>query len=214
MHRIVMPLLGWSLALLIVVAIPAHGEVFKDGKDYFTLSSPVPVRDKSKVEVVEMFWYGCPHCYSFDPLVNAWRAKQPEFVDFWRSPAVFSNTWKIHAQAFYTAEVLNVGEEMHQPLFDALVRDKKKLNSENALAKFFAGYGVAAESFRKAYNSFSVKSRVEQAHMRSVNYRLTGVPAIIVNGKYRVEPGGAGNFQRFLEIVDYLVEMEHKMPAS
>lgn len=210
MQKITLSFFFLCLSLLAGVSGTVQGEVFEEGKDYFALSAPIPVRDKSKVEVVEKFWYGCPHCNSFDPYIQAWRTKQPDYVDFWHSPAVFSKTWKTHAQAYYTAEVLGVGEELHQPLFDALARDKKPLNNEGTLAKFFSDFGISEDKFKKAYNSFGVKSKVEQAAKRSVNYRITGVPAIIVNGKYRIEPGGAQSFPRFLEIVDYLVELERK----
>ncbi len=197
------------LALSVGLAFTAHAaEPFANGKDYFTLKKTIPVRDSSKVEVVELFWYGCPHCYKFDPYVAAWDKKQPEHVDFWHSPAVFSKLWKLHAQAFYTAEALGVGKQMHIPLFNALVRDKRRITTEGALTNLFVENGIEQEKFEKAFNSFSVRSQVEQAAKRTMNYKITGVPAIIVNGKYRVEPGAAGTFPRMLQIVDYLVEKE------
>lgn len=210
MLRITAPWVLLVFAFILGVGSHAYGEGFKEGKDYIALKTTVPVRDNSKVEVLELFWYGCPHCDKFDPFITGWKNKQPEYVDFWHSPAIFSNLWKVHAQAFYTAEVLGVGEQMHRPLFDALVRDKKPLTGEKSLAKFFASHGVNEDEFLKAYNSFSVKSKVQQAEKRTKNYSITGVPAVIVNGKYRVEPGGAGTFGRFLEIVDYLVAKEQK----
>ena len=204
----------WILSFVFLFGMVTHAfaEEFVEGKDYALLKAPMPVRDSSKVEVVELFWYGCPHCYTFDPYVAAWRKKQQEDVDFWHSPAVFSKVWKMHAQAFYAAEALGVGEKIHEPLFDAVIKEKRKLTSEDALAKFFAENGVEEAKFKKAYNNFGVKSKVEQAAKRAVNYRITGVPAMIVNGKYRIEPGMAGNggFPRMLEIVDYLVEKERK----
>ena len=186
----------------------AMADEYTQGRDYQVLPAQVPVRDASKIEVVELFWYGCPHCYHLEPLVSVWHKALPEDVDFWRSPAAFKGTWKTHAQAFYTAEVMGIGEEIHQPLFDALARDRKPLNSESALAKFFSQFGVTEEKFKKAYNSFSVKSKVEQAAARGVSYRVTGVPVLIVNGKYRVEPGLAGSFERMLKIADFLIAKE------
>ena len=214
MRRMFTPVFLWSLALLLGFIAPVYGETFEDGKDYFTLKTPAPVRDKTKVEVVELFWYGCPSCRAFDPLVSAWKAKQPEFVDFWHSPAVFSKVWKVHAKAFYAADALGVGEEMHQPLFDALYKDKKSLPNENALAKFFSGYGIEEEKFRKAYNSFSMNPMVEQAVKRSKNYGVKNVPVMVVNGKYWVEVRAAGSYSRLLEIVDYLVEKERQAQGS
>ncbi len=196
------------MALSVAWVSPVMADEYTEGKDFQSLPSQLPVRDASKVEVVEVFWYGCPHCYHLEPLISKWHEALPGDVDFWRSPAAFNGTWKTHAQAFYTAEALGVGEEMHQPLFDALARDRKPLNSEKALATFFAQFGVEEEKFRKAYNSFSVKSKVEQAAARGISYRVSGVPVLIVNGKYRVEPGLAGSFERMLKITDYLVEKE------
>lgn len=207
MQRIVSLLLVWVLAG-VGLAVAEDAPQFSEGKDYKTLPQEVPTRDKAKVEVVELFWYGCPHCYRFDPIISKWQKNLPADVDFWHSPAAFNKTWRTHAQAFYTAEALGVSKKMHQPLFDALARDRKTLNSEDALAKFFGQYQVEEDKFRKAYNSFSVKSKVEQAASRSVSYRATGVPALIVNGKYRIDSGTAGSFERMLKIADFLIAKE------
>ncbi|WP_020410647.1 thiol:disulfide interchange protein DsbA/DsbL [Hahella ganghwensis] len=210
-----LPLVMWMvLVCLGFVAQGAMAEEFVDGKDYQSLPSQVPVRDSSKIEVVELFWYGCPHCYKFDPLVSKWEHQLPEDVDFWQSPAAFNRTWKLHAQTFYAAEALGVSDEMHQPLFDALAGQHKPLNSEDSMAKFFAQYGIEEEKFRKAYNSFSVKSKVQQAVSRGASYRVSGVPVLIVNGKYRIEPGQAGSFERMLKIADFLVEKERAAQGS
>ncbi|OZG74949.1 disulfide bond formation protein DsbA [Hahella sp. CCB-MM4] len=210
-----LPFVMWVvLACIGLVSKGVMAEDFVDGKDYQSLPAQVPVRDSSKIEVVEMFWFGCPHCYRFDPMVTNWKKKLPEDVDFWQSPAAFNRTWKLHAQTFYAAEALGVADQMHQPLFDALARDHKPLNSEDAMAEFFAQHGIEEEKFKKAYNSFSVKSKVQQAVSRGTSYRITGVPVLIVNGKYRIEPGQAGSFERMLKIADYLVEKERSAQGS
>jgi thiol:disulfide interchange protein DsbA len=198
------------LSLFAVNLAAEEAPVWQEGKHYEVLPYPVRTRDESKVEVVELFWYGCPHCYSFNPLIHSWAEKQDAGVDFWLSPAVFGKDWKVHAQAFYALEALGVREKMHQPFFDALVRDRKRLTNEDQLAAFFASQGVTEEDFRKAYNSFSVKSKVDQADARGKSYRATGVPAMIVNGKYRISASSAGSNEAMLEVIDYLVAKERK----
>jgi thiol:disulfide interchange protein DsbA len=205
-----------ALVLMLVVSFvssPVWAEEPKkwvEGEHYKVLPFPVRTRDANKIEVVELFWYGCPHCYKFNPLVHAWAKTQPELVDFWLSPAVFGKDWKTHAQAFYALEALGVQEEMHQPFFDALVKERKRLKNEDQLAEFFASLGVKEKDFRKAFNSFSIKSKVDQADARGKSYRATGVPAMIVNGKYRVSSSTAGSNAAMLEVVDYLIAKELK----
>lgn len=181
-----------------------------EGEHYKVLPYPVRTRDDAKVEVVELFWYGCPHCYKFNPIVHAWAERQDEGVDFWLSPAVFGKDWKTHAQTFYALEALGLREKMHQPLFDALVRDRKRLKNEDQLAEFFAGLGVNEKEFRKAFNSFSIKSKVDQADARGKGYHATGVPSIIVNGKYRISASTAGGNEAMLKVADYLIAKERK----
>ncbi|WLQ12244.1 thiol:disulfide interchange protein DsbA/DsbL [Hahella aquimaris] len=197
-----------------LVALAARAETYVEGQHYKTLPAPIPVLDASKIEVVELFWYGCPHCYKFDPLVNAWKKSLPEDVSFFRSPAAFNKIWKAHAQAFYTAEALDVSDKMHQPLFDALARDQQSLNSEDDLAKFFAQYDVEEARFKKAYNSFSVKSKVEQAASRALSARATGVPALVVNGKYRIDAIRGGTYEDMLKVADFLIDKERQAKGS
>lgn len=196
------------LWMLPVFSIAQAEEQWQAGKHYHVLSYPVRTRDASKVEVVELFWYGCPHCYSFNPLVHHWAKNLSDDVDFWLSPATFGKTWELHAQAFYAGEALGVQEKMHQPLFDAIARDHKPLSSQSALAKFFAGYGVDEDAFNKAFTSFSVKAKLGQANSRARGYRATGVPALVVNGKYRIDASSAGGHENMLKVADFLIEQE------
>lgn len=210
----------WAKLILVMIMLPmslmassAYAESTDNaewiaGKHYKVLPYPVRTRDASKIEVVELFWYGCPHCYKFNPMVHHWSEGLSDDVDFWLSPATFGPVWTIHAQAFYAAEVLGVQEKMHQPLFDAIVRDRKPLSSEAELSRFFAGFGVDEKDFKKAFKSFSVKSKVEQANARARSYRATGVPALIVNGKYRISATEAGNNENMLKVADFLIEKE------
>ncbi len=198
----------------VTTAVMAEESEWVAGKHYKVLPYPVRTRDASKIEVVELFWYGCPHCYQFNPLVHHWEKGLADDVDFWLSPATFGKAWVTHAQAFYAAQALGVQDRLHQPLFDAIARDRQPLNSEDALARFFTGYGVEEKDFKKAYNSFSVKSKVDQANARGRSYRATGVPALIVNGKYRISASEAGSHENMLKVADFLIAQERASMAA
>lgn len=193
--------------LLIACCLPAlaWSEAFTEGTDYVRLPEPVRTRDASKVEVVELFWYGCPHCYHFEPSVKAWLAKKPADVDFWRSPAIFNARWALHAQAFYTAEVLGISEKVHTPLFEALAANHDGLANVDQIAEFFGKYGVSKADFMSAWESFGVGSAMKQAEARQRSYEVSGTPSIIVNGKYRVT---AKSLEQVLPVVDFLVQQE------
>ena len=173
-----------------------------------TLSPAQPVQNPDKVEVIEFFWYGCPHCYSLEPSVVAWLKTKPTNVEFIRQPAVFSDLWGKHAKAFFTAEALGVSEKVHADFFDAIQNKKQKLTSEDELAKFFAAHGVKDEDFRAAYNSFLVDAKMRQAETMAARYGITGVPAIVVNGKYRVTATTAKSQENMINITNQLIEQE------
>jgi len=175
---------------------------------YQTLSPAQPTQHADKVEVIEFFWYGCPHCYSFEPLLNKWVKSQPANVEFIRQPAVFSDTWGKHAKAYFTAEALGVVDKIHADFFDAVQNKKEKLETEEQLAKFFAAHGVDETQFHEAYNSFLVDSKMRQAPAIAARYGITGVPAIVVNGKYLTNGNLAGSHEKMLEVMDKLIKQE------
>ena len=181
---------------------------FVAGTHYEVLPEPVPTRDRQKIEVVELFWYGCTHCFHFEPLIKTWKSKQPTDVDYHAVPAMWNKKMALHAQAFYTAQSLGILEKIHEPFFNRLNVQKKSLNDENELADFFAGFGVDREKFRKTFNSFGVTSQVNLADSRARSYRIQGTPEMIVNGKYRVSSSQTGSQARMLEVVDFLVAKE------
>ena len=175
---------------------------------YETLSPAQPVQNPDKIEVIEFFWYGCPHCYSLEPSMVAWLKTKPANVEFIRQPAVFSDLWGKHAKAFFTAEALGVGEKVHADFFDAIQNKKQKLTSEDELAKFFVAHGVKDEDFRSAYNSFLVDAKMRQAETMAARYGITGVPAIIVNGKYRVTATTAKSQDNMIAVTNQLIQQE------
>ncbi len=197
------------LLSLVLSAWGAHAQVFEAGEHYEVLPIPVKPVVEGKVEVVEVFSYGCIHCFSFDPLIEGWHGAIPDDVSFERLPAIFSQDWALLAQLYYTAEVLDVLDKVHTPIFNGIHVDRVDLRDPNVAADLFEREaGVAKEQFLEVSNSFSVRSRSQQAMGRTRAYRITGVPTMVVAGKYRVDGRMAGSNGKMLEIVDFLVEKE------
>lgn len=174
------------------------------GKDYTVLANPTPALSDGQVEVREFFWYGCPHCYTLEPHVAAWLKTKPEGVRFERSPAALNAVWESNARGYYVAEALGIVEKTHGPLFAAIQVDKQRLFSQKSLATFYAGFGVKEANFNGLYNSFTVSAKVAQSRNLAMRYQLTGVPAMVVNGKYLVPGEGA----RTIAVVKALVAQE------
>ena len=177
---------------------------------YETLSPAQPVQNPDKIEVIEFFWYGCPHCYSLEPSMAAWLKTKPGNVEFIRQPAIFSDLWGKHAKAYFTADALGVVEKVHADLFDAIQNKKQKLTSEDDLAQFFVAHGVKDEDFRASYNSFLVDAKMRQAETMAARYGITGVPALVVNGKYRVTATTAKSQENMINITNQLIQQESK----
>lgn len=177
---------------------------------YETLTVAQPVQNPDKVEVIEFFWYGCPHCYHLEPAMEAWLKTKPANVEFIRQPAVFSELWGKHAKAYFTAEALGVVDKVHADFFDSIQNKKLKLTSEDELAKFFVAHGVKEEDFHTAYNSFLVDTKMRKAESIGKDYGITGVPALIVNGKYRVTGPSAKSQENMLTVVNDLIKQESK----
>lgn len=195
--------------LITVAALAAHAEpTFKLGEQYEKITPPQPTQSADKVEVVEVFWYGCGHCNDFEPYLEKWLEQKPEYVSFRRLPGIFSKTWIPHARAYFAEEILGVTDRIHKAFFDAVHVERRHLDDEASLAEFFAEYGVSEEEFRNAFNSFTVDSKVRQAIKASHDYGISGVPSIIVNGKYRTSARLAGNFEDLLKVVDFLIDRE------
>ncbi len=180
------------------------------GKGYKDLAAIQPVQDSTKVEVIEFFWYGCPHCYQFEPLLEKWHSTIPANVNFIRQPAVFNKLWGKHAKIYFTAEALGVVDKVHSDLFYAIQINKQQLTSEADLAKFFVAHGVGEADFHDAYNSFIVDTKMRQAKTMGPRYGITGVPAIVVNGKYLVNGKTAGSHEGMIKVINELITQESK----
>lgn len=207
-----------KLSVVFFLALTAFGlsgissaEEFIAGQDYKTISPAVPAAAPGKVQVVEMFWYGCPHCYDFDPVLDGWLEDKPANVEFVRIPAIFNNArWKLHAQAFYTAEVLEIMDKFHQPFFVAIQKNKQRMATKEEIGNFFKRLDVDAKTFDDAFESFAVQAKVRRAADLSRQYGLDGVPAIIVNGKYLAEGTMAKSYERMIRIIESLIARESR----
>ncbi len=196
------------LLVLAYVAVPAAGAEFEAGVHYEVLPIPVDTMAPGKIEVVEVFSYGCPACFSFDTPLSAWLAQLPDDVAFRRMPAMVRQDWVVFAQAFYSAELLGVSERVHTPLFEAVHLRRLDMHDPNMLATVFRdAAGVDQDEFLKVFESFGVRSKTLQADAQGRMYRVTGVPTMIVDGKYRVYGGMLqGTNIRPLTVVDYLID--------
>ncbi len=197
------------LALLFTSSVFAQPSLYVEGTHYETIAKPVRTADPAKIEVAEVFWYGCPHCYAFEPLLESWMAKLPADVAFVRSPGMWNAMMETHAQIYYVAQNLGVLDKTHEVVFDAIHQKQNYLQTPEAVRALFVEQGVDPAAFDKAWASFGVTSAVKQAGTRMREYGVNGVPNLIINGKYRVSAGDAVATQAdMLKVADFLIAKE------
>src|SRR5665647_1074498 len=155
-----------------------------EGRDYTILPDPRPTESGKNIEVLEFFWYGCPHCYDLHPLIKAWLKRMPKDVSFRYIPAVFRANWVPGTKTFYTLEVLGVRDKLHDKVYDAIHLDKIDLSKEDILFDWMAKQGIERQKFIDTYNSFSVQNQASRSAQLSKDYSLSGVPAVVVDGRY------------------------------
>ena len=198
-------------SLLLSLAVSsAYAGPQEDGYQEIVPAQPTQA-PAGKIEVVEVFWYGCPHCYHFEPYLEKWLQTKPDDVVFRRVPGVLNQSWLPHAKAYFTAEKLGILDKIHRPLFDAIHKDRKPIFTEDQLRDFFAEFGVDPDEFTKIYNSDEVETKTKQAFFLARGYRLTGVPSMIVNGKYLTSGTLTGSYENMLKVVDDLIKKERNL---
>jgi len=168
------------------------------------------VTQSDKIEVVEFFSYGCGHCFNAEPYMHAYEKQVADDVEFLRVPVSFNPFFEHLARAFYAAKGLDASEEAHIAMFDAIHIKRQDFRTVEAVADFYAEYGVNKEQFIKAFNSFSVNAQLKRDKQLSQAYQVTGVPTVIVNGAYNTGGVKAGNFGTWFQILDFLTESERK----
>jgi thiol:disulfide interchange protein DsbA len=175
--------------LLVSIAAPLAAQQPGLPPDVQELPTPVATDAKGKVEVVEFFWYGCPHCYTLEPMLEKWVKEQPKDVEFRRVPATFNEQWAAAGRVYYALESLSLVERLHKPLFDAIHKDGLRVTNPQALAQWLEKNGVDAKKFADAEKSFAVESKLKRARALLEQARIDGVPALLINGKYIVPAG-------------------------
>ena len=195
--------LGTSLAL--------RAQGFDPTGRFTLIEPPQPTETPGKVEVVDVFWYGCPHCYAFLPYMEKWMERRADYIAVRRMPAILRDSWENHARAFYVAQQLGIAELLHRPIFDAIHLDGLRLDTQEGIAKFFAERaGVSTDKFNAAWGSFTVQTLLQKSRVMQRNYRVRGTPSVVIAGKYLTSGSQAGSYPELLKVVDALAAMEHK----
>lgn len=182
---------------------------YQEGLHYFLIDQ-APVTTGDKIELVEAFSYLCTHCNTFEPYINGWIKRKPENVEFRRLPVVFGrSSWELYARGYVTANLMNVSEEAHMAMMDRLWKEKKMMRSMDEIADFYSQFGLDKDKFLSTSRSFAVDSRIRKDQLAVKSYGITGTPALVLNGKYRISGNAAvANFDVLLDVVDYLIELE------
>ncbi|HYL89259.1 MAG TPA: thiol:disulfide interchange protein DsbA/DsbL [Burkholderiales bacterium] len=205
MKKIVSLLAVVLMAPLVALAQGSGGYKYSELKP----AQPISVEGK-KIEVIEFFWYGCPHCYNLEPFLEPWAKKLPPDVQFRRVPAVFNPRWEHDAEIFYTFDALGVLDRVHEKFFDAIHRDGLRTDNPEALAQWLQRNGIDPKKFNETMKSFTVKSRTGRARQMSIAYAIDGTPAMAVQGKYTVSAEQGGSREGMLQTVSYLVDQIRK----
>ena len=201
----------WLLGLVVLAVFSGAANAqsaFKEGVDYQTISPPVKTSNPDKVVVTEIFWYGCPHCFRFEPFVERWSARLPEGVIFEQVPSSLNPRWTEHARAYYSFKMMGVLDQAHKAFFDEIHLKRERLSSLDTIAEFVAKLGLDEKAFRESYFSFPVETQIRKNIQKEKKYGHRGVPAVIVNGKYLVSASAAGSNERMIEIMNHLVGRE------
>lgn len=200
-----------SLALRISESKPEPPSQWKEGTHYTRLIPTQPTNaPPGQIEVTEMFWYGCPHCYALDPFLEAWRKNgKAAYVSFVRVPVMWGAVHRAHARVFYTAEMLGKADELHTPIFDAIQKNHQPLTDPAGIEQFFTSHGVSAADFQKSFSSFAVEASLKRAETLGMRYKVDSVPMIVVNGKFVTDVGKAGGQAQLINLINELASREH-----
>ena len=196
---------------LVTLPVAAQAQSYKEGSDYLVLDKPAPTEAAAgKVEVVEFFWYGCPHCNIFEPQLDAWLKTAPKNVAFRRAPVSFRPDFEPHQRLYYVLEAMGKLDELHKKVFYTIHVEKQPLNSAPLVAAWAEKQGIDPAKFAEMYNSFSVSTKVRKATQLQDSYQVDGVPALGVAGRYYTSSSQAKSMERALLIATHLVALPRK----
>lgn len=184
-----------------MVGMTANAATFEAGTDYRVLDNPDNIKGDTVV-VREFFWYGCPHCYALEPHIEKWLKTKPDDVAFFRTPAAMNPVWETNARGFYAAQLMGYEGKTHTNMFDTIHKGNKRLFDKESLTNWYAAQGLDKGKFSGLYDSFAVNARIARSQEAAQKYGLTGVPAVVVHGKYVVQ----GETEKVPQVVDFLID--------
>jgi thiol:disulfide interchange protein DsbA len=197
--------LAFFAAAVLSLSVFASPESAFEGHDYTRLDTAQPVATGKKIEVLEFFWYRCPHCYQLEPGLNTWLKKLPKDAQIRRIPAVFRDDWMPGAKIYYTLEQMRLLDRLHHKVFDAYHKENLNLNDPAVLGDWIAKQGVDRKKFEAIYNSFSTQSKATRGARLAGTYSINGVPAFIIDGKYSTSMSMTEGEPRLFEVLDQLI---------
>jgi thiol:disulfide interchange protein DsbA len=198
------------LSALVLAGPVACAQGYSEGVQFTALTPPQPTNvEKGKVEVVEVFWYGCPHCFAIEPKFKAWQQDtMPKNVQVVLVPATWNDLVKLHARVYYTAELLKKLPQLHEEIFREINVRGNHLETPEKIEKYFTSHGVAKQDFDKIWNSFGIESKLRRADELARSYKVTGTPAFVVNGRWLTDVKDAGGEDQLFKVLTYLTERE------
>ena len=213
-----------ALALTLCLASVAGGSdkvehdsavEFQEGMHYHEIWPAVAINaEPGTVEILELFWYGCPHCYEFEKYLEGWKQDKPANIAFVSMPVALNRSWLSHARAYYALEKTGELERIHPLFFDAIHLQGRRLRDMESMMRFLSQHGVDVDEFKKAYNSPYVEAKVKHSGQLARQYGANSVPTVIIHGKYRTTASDAGGYERLLQLVNWLAKREAGLMAT
>lgn len=211
-----MRFIALTAALAFILSSGAVTAQVLAGRDYRLVDPPQPVESGTKIEVLEFFWYGCPHCNNLQPPLKAWLKRKPADVEFKRVPAVFQDSWVPLTKAYFAIEAMGLVDKLHHDVFAAVHEQKIRLQDPKVLFDWMGKHGVDRQKFADTYNSFAVRARTQRAMEMTRNYDIPGTPALVVDGKYltapsmTLNPDNSINYDRYFRVLDEVIALARK----
>jgi len=197
-------------AAMLVFAMSAFSSAaHAQANGYEELPNPPKKADENRVEVLEYFWFGCPHCYAFEPTINGWAADKPDHVDFVREAPPLNPAWTPHSQAYYASQVLGIQEEFFEPFFNAIHKEKKRLASPKQISKWAGNLGIDGvdeEKFLKTMSSFAVDAKIRRSMEMARADGINSVPSVVIDRRYKTSGSVAGSNERVVDVIRALSE--------
>nr|CAA6801815.1 MAG: Periplasmic thiol:disulfide interchange protein DsbA [uncultured Thiotrichaceae bacterium] len=209
----VLPALLLAVAGLTVCIPESQARTFTENVEYAVITPPLGTQvEEGQVEVAEVFWYGCPHCYSLEPTIEEYLKTKPENVTFSRVPAMLDAKWSFHGKLYYVGQMLDAdgSKDVHAKIFEALQKQRRRIGNDDQLRRFYQGIGFKIDEINNALKSLELKTKLEYAKGITFDSRLDSVPTVIVNGKYLTSPSMVAGNDKLIEVINYLTALESK----